>query len=140
MTIGRCRVGFSPEWFMKKKFFLNASSICEIFQHIKKEMHSFNLKNSSKIEIAIDEVVSNIINYSKSPYLEIECSQSKDGSLSVKIKDQGIPFNPILFSQIPMEQRISEGYGIYLIFKLAREVDYRYEKKCNILTLNFLYD
>lgn len=124
---------------MKKKFVLDASSLCTIFQYIKEELNALGLKNTSKIEIAVDEALSNIINYSKSPYLEIEC-QKTDKTVCVKMIDQGIPFNPILFSKIPMEQRTSEGYGIYLIFKLTKEVEYCYEKNCNILTLNFLYD
>lgn len=122
---------------MKKQFWFEATTISTILHWIKEQLETIEIKNASKIEIAVDEVISNVMSYSKSPFVDIDCYEGQDKRVCIEVRDRGVPFNPILFSKMEDEEKKSKGYGIFLILQLASHVSYRYEENHNILTLNF---
>jgi serine/threonine-protein kinase RsbW len=95
------------------------------------------------INLVIEEAVSNIIFYAfaDSNKHTIEISVSSDKKvLSVKITDDGNPFNPLEQQQpditLPVEERPVGGLGIFLISQIMDEMDYTRKEHLNILTLN----
>jgi serine/threonine-protein kinase RsbW len=94
------------------------------------------------LNLVIEEAVSNIIFYAfkdKQKH-DIEISVSLENSrLTIKITDDGIPFNPLVQQQpdinLPAEERPIGGLGIFLISQIMDEMKYERNKNNNILTL-----
>lgn len=94
------------------------------------------------INLVIEEAVSNIIFYAftDNDKHEIGISVSLNNSqLTIKITDNGIPFNPLLQQQpditLPAEERPVGGLGIFLISQIMDNMHYTRQKNQNILTL-----
>lgn len=101
------------------------------------------VKVQMKIDIAIDEIFSNIARYAYSP---------KTGLVTVQIEvlkepltacitfiDQGTPYNPLSEpdpdTSLPVEERQIGGLGIYMVKKSMDDVSYEYREGKNILTI-----
>jgi anti-sigma regulatory factor (Ser/Thr protein kinase) len=101
----------------------------------------FEKEKISKIELAAEEALVNIIHYAypeRPGDVEMIC-QGDRGRLIVEIIDSGIPFD---FTTMPdpdvtagIEEREPGGLGIFFIKKMMDEVRYRRENDRNILTL-----
>jgi len=96
---------------------------------------------TSKIELACEEAVVNIISYAFAQHeggeIEILCVRSPH-RFEIIIKDSGPPFNPIESTIDPqfgvdMEERTIGGLGIYLIRKLMDESAYQRIGNHNVL-------
>jgi len=94
------------------------------------------------MNLVIEEAVSNIIFYAFNDdnKHEIRISISlENSSLTIKIIDDGIPFNPLAQQQpnitLPAEERPVGGLGIFLISQIMDEMKYARQKNQNILTL-----
>lgn len=95
------------------------------------------------INLAIEEALTNVIFYAfpdNDPH-EIKFSVSlSNNMLTIKITDNGIPFNPL--SQplpditLPAEKRPVGGLGIFLISQIMDKIHYTRQKGQNILTLH----
>ena len=101
----------------------------------------FEQEKISKIELAAEEALVNIIRYAypEGPG-EVEMICKMDGGrFVIEIIDSGIPFDvaakpdPDVNAVIP--EREPGGLGIFLIKKVMDEVRYRRENDRNILTL-----
>lgn len=98
--------------------------------------------NAQQVELAADEVLTNIINYAgldDKSMIIIHCSQANKNGIKVIIKDTGKPFNP-LTNPCAKEACSSEpqkigGYGITLVRELMDQVTYSREQDMNVLTL-----
>ncbi|KAF0238617.1 MAG: hypothetical protein FD181_829 [Prolixibacteraceae bacterium] len=94
------------------------------------------------MNLVIEEAVSNIIFYAYNDHykhkIRITISLEK-GRLTIKITDDGIPFNPLAQEQpdinLPAEKRPVGGLGIFLISQIMDEMNYNRIKNENILTL-----
>ena len=95
------------------------------------------------INLVLEEALSNIIFYGfhdKEKH-EIKISISLIPKLlTIRIRDNGIPFNPSLQQKpditLSSEERPIGGLGIFLITKIMDAVNYSRKKDLNILTLN----
>lgn len=95
------------------------------------------------INLVLEEALSNIIFYAftdKNKH-EIKISVSlNNNQLTIKITDNGIPFNPLLQQQpditLAVEERPVGGLGIFLISQIMDKMHYTRQKNQNILTLN----
>jgi anti-sigma regulatory factor (Ser/Thr protein kinase) len=94
------------------------------------------------INLVIEEAVSNIIfyAYNNNDKHEIKISISLENNrLTIKITDDGIPFNPLAQQQpdinLPVGERPVGGLGIFLISQMMDEMNYARQKNQNILTL-----
>ena len=94
-----------------------------------------------QIELALEEWLVNIINYSfpnGGGEVCLECSL-QDSFFVITLSDDGIPFNPLEKADpdisVPVDEREIGGLGIFLIKNLMDEVAYRYENGYNKLTL-----
>lgn len=103
----------------------------------------FDHSHISKIELAIEEALVNIISYSyvdRRGIIDINCVFPVSAGIKIIIRDKGIPYNPLMNAKsfdinAPLEARSIGGYGVFIILKIMDEVDYHRENNFNILTL-----
>ena len=101
------------------------------------------VKTKTQIDIAIDELCSNIARYAydgESGKMTVTVEgESAPGTVSISFQDEGKPFNP-LASEDPdvtlsaRERRVG-GLGIFLVRKSMDDVRYEYRDGKNILTI-----
>lgn len=92
----------------------------------------------NRINIVIDEIVSNIVNYSEAKKVYITC-QIIDNDIKLIFKDNGKHYNPLL-NKDPLidktaEEREIGGLGIYMVKKMVDSINYVYVAGFNIMTL-----
>jgi len=94
------------------------------------------------INLVIEEAVTNIIFYAftddKKHQIKITISVN-NSMLTIRITDDGIPFDPLLYQKPDItstaEERTVGGLGIFLISQMMDEIQYTRDKNQNILTL-----
>lgn len=113
-------------------------------------------KASVQINIAIDEIFSNISKYA---YVNPETGEEHIGNATITVnpvkedeqikglvlefKDCGIPYNPLLnedpLTNLPLEERDIGGLGLLIVKKKMDDVKYEYKDGFNILTITKLF-
>ena len=99
-------------------------------------------KTSFQICLAMEEIVSNIITYGYTDdavhLIKIAISH-QDGILTIRLEDDGIPFDPLKAEEpdceCPVEQRKVGNLGIHLSKKVMDDMLYERSGNKNILTL-----
>lgn len=95
-------------------------------------------KIANKVSIAVDEIYSNIVNYSGAEIATVSYS-IKDGKLYMTFTDDGIPYNPLEAEEpditLTAEERKIGGLGIFMVKKMTESMEYAYENEKNILRL-----
>jgi len=94
------------------------------------------------LDLVLEEVLSNIIHYGFSDqechWIEIDAVY-ENGTVKLRISDDGMPFNPTEKAAPDLTQSIEErpvgGLGIFLVRKLMDQVTYLRENDHNILIL-----
>lgn len=123
-------------------------SLYDMLAFVREEAHraGFNPKHISKIELASEEALVNIISYAypkdcaeDESAIEIECSFLSEGGIKILLKDRGQEYNPLDYHgkfnpRNPMDPQVG-GYGIFLITKLMDHVHYERDGSYNVLTL-----
>lgn len=92
-----------------------------------------------KIELAVEEVVVNIISYSGSSRLAVEVAEEA-GVGYITIRDWGRPFNPLAHEEVlqntePLEEIVEGGLGIFFLKKLMDEMTYERVGDQNVLKI-----
>jgi anti-sigma regulatory factor (Ser/Thr protein kinase) len=96
-----------------------------------------------KIQLAIEEIIVNIISYAysdeKQGKISISRNKQDDNALVFKIEDRGAPFN-LLDAETPditqpIESREVGGLGIFLTRQFMDKIEYKRENNKNILLL-----
>ena len=120
-------------------------SIPQIIEFVDGELDGLDcpVKTKTQIDIAIDELCSNIARYAydgESGEMTVAVEgESAPGTVSISFRDEGKPFNP-LESEDPdvtlsaRERRVG-GLGIFLVRKSMDDVRYEYRDGKNILTI-----
>lgn len=106
------------------------------------ENHNCPAKFITQIDLAVEEVFTNISSYAYDPDVGIASVQVDitDEPFSVKISfiDSGSPYDPLAKPdpdvKVPLKQRRKGGLGIYLVKKSMDDVKYEYKNGQNILT------
>lgn len=95
-------------------------------------------KIANKVSIAVDEIYSNIINYSGAELATISY-EIKDGRLYMTFTDDGISYNPLKAEEpdvtLSAEERKIGGLGIFMVKKMTESMEYTYEDEKNILRI-----
>ncbi len=105
------------------------------------------MKTTIQINVAIDELFSNIVKYGYAEYpgpVTVKVLHSTDPrAVYVRFEDEGIPYNPLTKEDpdvtLSAEERNIGGLGIYMVKKTMDSVKYKYENNKNILTIKKLY-
>lgn len=95
-----------------------------------------------KVNIVLDELLSNIVKYGFADELEhfIQVTLEFHGrKLMITFEDDGIPFNPFQKTppdlSLPIEEREIGGLGIHLVRKLMDEFSYKRDVNRNIVSM-----
>ncbi len=95
------------------------------------------------LELSLEEIISNIIHYGfpdeKEHNIEIYFEQ-EDKVFTVRITDDGIPFDPLQKTaegelDKPLEERQIGGLGIHFVRELSNKMEYKRKQDKNILTI-----
>ena len=100
-------------------------------------------EEQQKINLAMEEIVANIINYGYKDKKEHAINISanfKNKVLSIRIEDDALAFNPLehkhdLGLNKPIVERDPGGLGIFFVKKMMDRIEYRYDGKHNILII-----
>ena len=101
------------------------------------------MKAQMQLDVAVDELFSNISSYAYSPgqgnaTIRMNFNEA-DRMISVTFTDQGIPFNPLEKKDpdttLSAAEREVGGLGIFLVKKTMDDVAYEYKDGQNILRL-----
>ncbi|MBO5487233.1 MAG: ATP-binding protein [Eubacterium sp.] len=101
------------------------------------------MKIQTQLDIAVDELFSNIAHYAYNPEIGPATVQVEvtENPLSVIITfiDQGVPYDPLAKSDpdttLSAEDRQIGGLGIYMVKKTMDDISYEYKDGRNILTI-----
>ncbi len=105
------------------------------------------LKTKLKINVAVDELFSNIARYAYSPgtgraKVKIEIEEDPAAAV-ITFTDTGIPFDPLALESpdisLPAEKRSAGGLGVFLVKKTMDSMDYEYSNGQNILRIRKLF-
>jgi len=123
-----------------------ANELSEI-ERVQTQLEQFGLKHNLnpgiiyKINLAIDELITNTISYSyeddKKHFIDINITLGKK-KLMVIIEDDGKYFNPLEVPtprlDQPVERKKIGGLGIYLTRKFTDELSYKRENGKNVIS------
>ena len=107
------------------------------------EEYNCNLKAQTQIDIAIDELFSNISRYAYAPdtgnvKIAVEITEDPK-SVKITFIDSGVPYNPLETEEpditLSLEERKIGGLGIYMVRKTMDDMIYEYRDGQNILSI-----
>jgi len=127
---------------MGKTWQASLDNVRDICQYVMKNVLDFGLTlgDAQKLELAVEEVVVNIIKYSGVSNNTIKVVVAKGHEkILVKIADKGKPFNPLEYREPALNVSILDrpvgGLGIFLVRKMVDEIKYERVNNENVLTL-----
>ena len=98
------------------------------------------MKVANKVQIAVDEIYSNIVYYSGATNAKITVTGS-DEKLSLLFEDDGTPYDPTTAKEpdvtLSAEERDIGGLGIFMVKKMAADIHYENTDGKNRLTVVF---
>lgn len=96
------------------------------------------MKVVSQINIAVDEIFSNIVRYSGATSVSVGC-EAETGCAVLRFADNGRPYDPTEKSDpditLSAEERDIGGLGIFMVKKTMDDIKYEYRDGFNILTI-----
>ena len=117
--------------------------ILDLTSKVEECLEGINPATLSKIGIAIDEVMNNIISYGKTKTnktLMVTVEKVGEGA-NLTFIDNSHPFNPLTKQKhtIPenMEKGIVGGVGISIVTSISKECEYTYSNNKNIMIIKF---
>jgi len=102
-----------------------------------------SMKAQMQVDVAIDELFSNIANYAYNPEIGPATIQvTVDGdplAVTITFIDRGVPYNPLEKDDpdvdLSAEDRTIGGLGIFMVKKLMDDMTYEYRDGKNILMI-----
>jgi len=116
-----------------------------ITEFVDEQLEQFGcpMKAQAQIDIAIDELFSNIVHYAYNPgtgpaTVRVEVVE-EPLSVIITFIDQGVPYDPLAKADpdvtLSAEEREIGGLGIYIVKKNMNEITYEYKDGKNILKI-----
>jgi anti-sigma regulatory factor (Ser/Thr protein kinase) len=106
------------------------------------EKHEIPFKAGMEINLAVEEILMNIISYSHQDVTDYEIEVKwwlEDNYFLMEFIDDGIEFDPLKLPEPDLESSLEDrkigGLGIYFVRKLMQDVKYSRENQKNILFL-----
>ena len=120
-------------------------NIPAVIDFVNRELESLgcSMKIQSQIDIAIDEICSNIANYGYeggSGVVDVRIeTEHEPHAVTIAFADSGTPFNPLERGDpnvtLKARERKIGGLGIFMVKKSMDDVRYEYREGRNILTI-----
>ena len=126
------------------KLKIDLTELTTLFRQLQAFGRSANLSEGSiiKLNICLDELFTNIVSHGYGDNLDssiIFTLTLIDNELTVKIEDEGIPFNPLTVKKPSMVEDLNiiqiGGFGVYIVKELMDDISYRRYRGKNHLTL-----
>ena len=128
---------------------ISIDDIPKVTQFVEEELEKLGcpMKAVMALDIAIDEIYSNIVKFAypgSSGYAIVTVEPGEDGhSVSLRFTDGGVPYNPMVKEDpditLSAEERSIGGLGIFMVKKTMDRMYYCYEDEQNILTITKCY-
>ncbi len=107
------------------------------------EVHSIPKNLMLKVNIVLDELLSNIVKYSfpdeEEHVIDITLELFTTGKLTLCLTDEGVPFNPFNAPEpdllMPLEDREIGGLGILIVKRLMDEYNYKRQANVNVTSM-----
>lgn len=101
------------------------------------------IKTQMQVDVAIDELFSNIAYYAYNPEIgsaTVRVEVTEDPiAVVITFIDNGVPYDPLAKADpdvtLPIEERGIGGLGIYMVKKTMDDVSYEYKDGQNILKI-----
>ena len=115
----------------------NIPRVCKFLEGML-EKQDAPVKVITRVNIAADEIFSNIARYSGAQAVRVDC-RITDGRVVIRFTDDGIPYDPTVQPEpditLPAEERESGGLGILVVKKSMDLMSYEYTDGHNSLTI-----
>lgn len=115
----------------------NISELTNLVENTLKEKEVSD-QTIAKMNIALDELYSNIVKFSGATYAKISCG-IKDNCAFIRFEDDGVRYNPLEKADtditLSAEEREIGGLGILMVKKSMDNIEYEYRDFKNILTV-----
>ncbi len=120
----------------------NIETVTE-FVNAQLELTDCPIRAQMQIDIAIDEILSNIAHYAYTEKcgeatVRVELSENPKSAVLTFI-DRGIPYDPLAQAEpdttLSADERKIGGLGIFMVKKIMDEVTYEYKDGTNILKI-----
>jgi len=107
------------------------------------EQHSIPREAIFRVNLAIEEIVTNIIKYGyddKAPHAITVFLELFPDSIRLRMEDDGHAFNPLQAPEpdinVALDQRQVGGLGLFLVREIVGRIAYRRENDANILEMD----
>lgn len=104
------------------------------------ESNDLSLRVQSRVQVAADEIWSNIVRYSGAGRAAVELSRAGE-TLLLRLSDDGKPYDPTAAPEpdvtLSAEERQIGGLGLHMVRKMTAAMTYEYSGGENRLTLTF---
>ena len=111
--------------------------VCQFLEQTLEEQGA-PIKAIAQVNIAADEIFSNIARYSGAAAAQVDC-EIMAGRAVIRFVDDGQPYDPTGQPEpditLPVEEREIGGLGILMVRRTMDEVSYEYEAGRNVLTI-----
>lgn len=106
------------------------------------EAHDISPKIIFAINLSLDELITNTINYgyndTEEHQIQVKLSLN-EREIEIELKDDGMEFNPLLLpvpdTNKPLEERPIGGLGIHLVRNAMDQIEYKRQGDTNILLM-----
>lgn len=117
---------------------MNSVSIVSQFLNNRLEHFELQPKLKNKLQIAVDEIYSNIMRYSTAKTVTVFC-EKQEGSVVLTFIDDGVEYDPTAAKEpdvtLSAEDREIGGLGIFMVKNTAQSMNYSREDNKNKLTI-----
>ena len=120
-------------------------SIPEVTAFVDEQLEQLDcpIKTQMQVDVAIDELFSNIAYYAYNPEIgsaTVRVEVTEDPiAVVITFIDNGVPYDPLAKADpdvtLPVEERGIGGLGIYMVKKTMDDVSYEYKDGQNILKI-----
>ena len=121
------------------------SDIPAVTEFVEAELEKLDcpMKSTIQINVAIDELFSNIVKYGyvkqPGPVTVSVIARDDPHGVCIRFEDEGIPYNPLNKEDpdvsLSVEERGIGGLGIFLVKKTMDDIKYAYDNGKNILSI-----
>ena len=119
---------------------LTPESMMNVIQFVENEVSKANVpvKIAMQVNVAVDEIYSNILHYSRATETTVEIS-TDNNKIVLRFTDNGVPYDPTKKENpntaLSAEERSIGGLGILMVKKTMDDMSYEYRDEHNILTI-----
>lgn len=118
---------------------LNLKPDIQELYKINEYIHETLKVDNIRIDLIVEEIFVNIVNYSKCDYINVNLSY-EDNIFTIEFIDNGIEFNPLLKEDPIIADNIEEfeigGLGIHLTKEISNNITYEYLNDENHLKIS----